>query len=170
MELFLSFFQWHPTSFLGCRLRLREAIRAHYWSNRHRGSDDFNDSVLCPVISAQRPLNPDRRRANGSVVDSQSVQPSAGVGRQHLCKIDAISKGESLPNLMRRRRAARLLHFNRADVAAFLSALRTAQSLLQIRELRIPPANVGQRLRHYPALMTAGSTLQNELVLTKLVR
>ena len=70
---------------------------------------------------------------------------------------------------MRRPRSARLLHFNRANVTAFLSALRTAQSLLEIREFCIPPADMRQQIRICATFMSATGALNHEQILPELV-
>jgi hypothetical protein len=60
--------------------------------------------------------------------------------RSAICSEQILISRAGIP-LMRGRRTPWLLHFDRAHLTALLSALRTAQSLLQIRKSRVPPAN-----------------------------
>jgi len=64
--------------------------------------------------------------------------------------------------LMNRRRSTRFLNLYRVYPATFLSALRTAQPLLQIREPRIPSADVCQQIRIGATIMSAPGTLDHQ--------
>jgi hypothetical protein len=64
--------------------------------------------------------------------------------------------------LMSRPCSTRLLNLNYSYLTPFLSALRAAQSLLEIRELRIPPANVSQQIRIRATFMRASSAFDDQ--------
>jgi hypothetical protein len=67
---------------------------------------------------------------------------------------------------VRRRRAARFLHFNRSNVATSLATFRAAQSLFEVRELCIPSADVRQQIGISATFMSAPGTFDYEKWLT----
>ena len=55
-------------------------------------------------------------------------------------------------------------------MTSLLSALRTAQAFLQIRELRVPAADIRQQIRIRATFMSAAGALDHQKVLPELIR
>ena len=111
-----------------------------------------------PATQARGPDSPHGFRANAL----QSVATS-------LWQLDTRWSSGFLAVLMSRPCSTRLLNLNYVYLATFLSALRTPQSLLQIRELRIQSANVRQQIRIHPTFMSAPGAFDYQQILPELV-
>ena len=122
-----------------------------------------------------------RRASNPTSKSSTTSQVDFAVSPQHETRIEFLElnlKGREQYSASwyrfallfpQRRIPARLCRRNGSQTALLISALRTPQPLLHVRQLRIPAAQTPQHMRFGGTFMSAGRACQDQSVLPELI-